>query len=697
MNKFFIKRLSGIRLNAISSLLLAAVAAVAFFIGGTTTQAQADEAYTFEFHNQTQSLTGQTVNKNLTFQKMGYWKVKKATLNLNFQLSQLSSRQESDLTVAVNGVKVASFRPEKTTQRQAKEVELPVDLLRSTNTLQISGQILNKVADKFKTQETPANWLTIYEGANINFQYTEDPPKPSLKSFFQYFTGMDKITQDQSAVLVDKGADDGELTAALTALMSQSEMSVFDVGHLALKDYQPNDAHKYQVVVAKYADLPADIKKEIPKASVNKSGLLKIVYSGDKYRLVITAKTDQLLKKAAEFFVNHELMQERKQSVKQVNMQTKTFPAVQEPGKLKQQLTMQKVDVTGLGKQEQLFDVKLPVGQTQALGSKISLHYNYSPELSFEKSAVSVYVNDQLMVTKKLSANKTTGDSLAVKLPQKKQPQDSYQLKVVFDLVAKKRSQQKDKTWAQITPDSLAEINSQPLNSLLFDNFPGAFVKEPSLSKLIVARPKHLTATDLDSLSNIFTLIGQNINSAHGLEVATTPSKHSLRTKNIIAVGTPEQNNLIKKNNSRLYFKFAKNFAKFTSNEKLSVEDDWGQHIGAVQLLRSPYNNKRAFLVATAVQPRYIYLATQQLASAKNVEQYQNKDAFVVDEDNVSYSYRFKKDKILDHRLAQEIRRKEQRQMYIYLLLGMVAIVLLIGVTCLLVVQKNKSEKGRTK
>ena len=63
----------------------------------------------------------------------------------------------------------------------------------------------------------------------------------------------------------------------------------------------------------------------------------------------------------------------------------------------------------------------------------------------------------------------------------------------------------------------------------------------------------------------------------------------------------------------------------------------------------------------------------------------------------LALNFLVKKDKILDHRLAQEIRRKEQRQMYIYLLLGMVAIVLLIGVTCLLVVQKNKSEKGRTK
>src|SRR5699024_7300089 len=109
------------------------------------------------------------------------------------------------------------------------------------------------------------------------------------------------------------------------------------------------------------------------------------------------------------------------------------------------------------------------------------------------------------------------------------------------------------------------------------------------------------------------------------------------------------------------------------------------------------YNEKRAFLVATATKPHAIYLATLQLASAKKVEQYQNKDAFVIDEDNVSYSYRFKKDAVLDHQLAQLIRHREQRQMYLYLAAVGIAILVLVGVTWWLVVRKNRSAKGNSK
>lgn len=667
------------------------------FFGGTMQKVYADEAYTFEFHNQTQSFTGQTVNKNFTFQKMGYWQVEKATLNFNFQLTQLSQQQDSDLTVIVNGVKVASFRPDKTNQWQTRSVDIPVELIQSTNTLQISGQIVNKVAGKYKTQATPANWLTIYEGANINFQYTENAPQPTLSSFFQYFTGLDKLTRAESAVMVNKGADDSELTAAATALMGQSKMRISDSGHLQLISYSPQDAHKYQVIVAKYNDLPVDLKKYISATSVTNHGVLKTIYNNGKYQLVITAKTDKLLKKAAEFFANHELMQERKQPEKQIDLQTKTNPAVQKVGELNQLLTTQDVAINGLGKQEQLFDINLPAGQTQALGSKIAVNFNYSSKLDFKKSQIKVYVNDQLMATKHLTVKGANDDNLTIKLPQKKTLQNSYAVKVVLDLAAKKNEQKKDVVWAQVTSNSLATIKTQAVNTLLLNNFPGMFTKEHDLSKLVVVRPRQLTTDDLKSLSNIFTLISENINSAHGLEITTKPTKHSLNTKNVIAVGTPQQNGLIKQHNTQLYFKFDKHFNKFTSNEKLSIEDDWGKRLGSVQLLRSPYNKNRAFLVATAPQSHDIYLATMQLAEAKVVAQYQNKDAFVVDEDNISHSYRFKKDKILDHQLARDIHRREQRQLYIYLLLAIVSVVILVAVTWVLVVRKDKHERRHIK
>lgn len=83
-----------------------------FWILMSATPVHADtQSYTEIFQNPTTTLDGKAVQTDLYFSKEDYWDVKKATLSLNFQISQLAARQTSDLTLALNGVKFMSFRP----------------------------------------------------------------------------------------------------------------------------------------------------------------------------------------------------------------------------------------------------------------------------------------------------------------------------------------------------------------------------------------------------------------------------------------------------------------------------------------------------------------------------------------------------------------------------------------------------------
>ncbi len=94
------------------------------FLSGTTVWAKT-QTYTQPFQNQTITLSGNAVQSNMYFVKMGYWDVKKATLNLNFQTSQLSDKQISDITVSVNNVKFDSFRPKRVSGIQTKKITIP--------------------------------------------------------------------------------------------------------------------------------------------------------------------------------------------------------------------------------------------------------------------------------------------------------------------------------------------------------------------------------------------------------------------------------------------------------------------------------------------------------------------------------------------------------------------------------------------
>ncbi|MCQ7056891.1 hypothetical protein, partial [Clostridioides difficile] len=82
------------------------------------------------------------------------------------------------------------------------------------NQLKISGQILNKKGQQSsQLVQTPANWLTIYNGANANFEYRLQPPTTAIKSFYAHFSGTDTIANANSVITLPHQASNAELSA----------------------------------------------------------------------------------------------------------------------------------------------------------------------------------------------------------------------------------------------------------------------------------------------------------------------------------------------------------------------------------------------------------------------------------------------------------------------------------------------------
>ena len=144
---------------------------------------QDNHTFTQPFQNKTISLTGTSVRSTMYFTKIDYWDVK-SIIQYDLPNHTIKNNQTSDLTVAVNGVKFYSWRPENTTGIQQKTIEIPLELIKETNTLTVEGQIINQAGnDMYNLIETPANWLTMYEGSNVNFQYDLQLPENTIHSF----------------------------------------------------------------------------------------------------------------------------------------------------------------------------------------------------------------------------------------------------------------------------------------------------------------------------------------------------------------------------------------------------------------------------------------------------------------------------------------------------------------------------------
>lgn len=125
-------------------------------------------------------------------------------------------------------------------------------------------------------------------------------------------------------------------------------------------------------------------------------------------------------------------------------------------------------------------------------------------------------------------------------------------------------------------------------------------------------------------------------------------------------MGSALDNTFIKGINEKLYFKYDKDGAGFLSNEKLSIESNYGQQIGTGQLLHSPYTASNGLLVMTGATPQSVYLASKELSTQDKVQKHSG-DAFTVDKDNRVNSYRFKRKGISEKQRPLLIKLKRNR------------------------------------
>lgn len=683
---------------------------MAFFIAivclstqvNTVKAADDNQTYTQQFQNTTTTLSGKSVTSSMYFTKMGYWDLKKVTFNFNYQISQLASRQTSDITVSVNGVKFYSFRPKDETGFQTEKITVPLDLVQGSNKLQISGQVLDQddQNNNYQLAQTPANWLTMGKGSNINFEYSLDEADNTLSSFYDHFTGKDTISYQRSKIATANNPTADELTASMIALSGQSRVISTDNDQIPVVKYNQVKAAdgSYTMVVSKYDKLNSDLKKQIDADKMGNRAVIKTYYTNNRHYLIVTAKSGKLLEKAARFAANEELMRETTKPVEYIDGNTDTYTSIlQDNGT--HYLTKSADRLEGAGHREADYFVQMPSDKTNADGSRINLHFSYSKNLNFNRSLVTLYVNNTVVGSKKLTAANANSDYVSLKVPKGVALDSSFTVRVAFDLEMKDQatSDNSNTPWAQVEPQSKMIVKSQKSNDLLFTNYPTLFINNETYDHLAVITPKKLNNNDFKTLTNIFNLVGNfsKSNTGNIQFYNKIPSKSVLKNDNVIVVGTPKNNPMVKELNDKLYFKYSKNFTRLVSNEKLSIEDDYGKNIGTAQLLRSPYNDKKGMLVVTGVNTNNTYLASTQINFQKNIQHYTG-DAIVVDNNNTNYGYRFKKNKAIDKSLAKKRSFDKNSQLIMYLGAA-ILVIIAIGVGVFLTFRKQGQLNGGSK
>ncbi|MDT2012261.1 cellulose biosynthesis cyclic di-GMP-binding regulatory protein BcsB [Carnobacterium divergens] len=665
-------------------------------------EAAADkETFITNFQSTKSSLVGSAPTSNFYFKLLDYWDVDQVTLNLDYNVSQLTKNEASSITISVNGTKFYSFRPTESTQeRQSLTLEIPKDLLRKgENELKVEGVIVTKETQNVcSVTQSAADWLHIYNGSNVGVAYTKQPMSTTIQQFNSYFGGMDTTIQKKVAVLVPDKANETELQSAVYALSGYAKKNETDGATIPVSTFSDTSSMglPYTIVVAEYKNLPTEYQSKIDAEKVEKDAVIQLLKIENKAVLIVTSNDPKALIKAGRFVANDELMSQISSDQKVVTTTTET---ASQPLKINDELALTKTgdEVRGAGHQEKKYFMSLPANRSIAENSEVNLAFRYAKNLDFDRSLVTVSINDIPIGSKKLNKEYADSDTVSFKMPADLSVVGNYTVTVSFDLEMKSVPCVADSSqtpWAYIAPESTLLINTQDRTDLLFQNYPFPFLQDGSYNQIGIVLPDKMDQNYYQSLTNVINLLGNYAEDNTGIVkfFPTTATKADLKNYNLILMGSPKDNPVIKSLNKELYFQYDKVGNGFVSNEKLSIESDYGKQIGTGQLIHSPYNEGSGALILTGATSESVYLASKEMASQTSVSKHSG-DAFVIDKDKNSYAYRFKKSEDIGEKKTFVEKVQKNSTITIYLLaVTLVGISVIVGL--FLAFRKNRKMKG---
>ncbi len=657
--------------------------------------------YETSFTGSGTSLSGGEV-KQQYFSVMDYWNVDSVKINLHFQISQITKDQQSSVTLSLNGTPFYSFRPSPGNNgEQILSIPAPKGFLKEdSNTLTLKADLKTAGDDNqvCYVDNSPDNWLHLFNTSGIAVTYTSKALTGGIRDFSERFSGIDTVRSNKSLMTVPENASSAELesaTYALSGFAKGNALTDKTIGMLPYREDSVQDKNAV-VLVAMYDHVPGELKQLLSGTEdLATHALIQLVNKDTRPTLVVTSKDESLLIKAGRMAASTGLMSQMNSDLKVIDDATE----VNEPAYvISSDVTLTETGdkLSGPNHREQMYFVSLPSNRSIADSGKISLDFRYAENLDFARSLVTVSINDTPIGSKKLTKELANGDTLTLTVPQNLGVSGNFSVKVAFDLemqsaVCTPNTEQMP--WAYIGKESLLHLNTKDRTDLLFNNYPYPFLRDGIYNHVAVVLPQEMDDYTYQSLANVFNLLGQytsgNTGDVHYYTDEVSPD--NLQNNNIVAIGSYKNNKVIRDNNGKLYFRYSKDGATLVSNEKMSIEEQYGAEVGTLQLIESPYESGRGLMAVTAVNSRDYYLASKLIASEKDKWKVYG-DGVVADKDGNVSAYRFKT--VTGAEPDSAISQIVERSDVLGFVIAVVLVVALVLVALLLLLRKHMKKRG---
>lgn len=628
---------------------------------------------------------------------VGNWDLQDAQMTLSFSTTQLVDETMSDITLSINGVRFYSERvPVTDGARRELTVKVPIEHIKEGyNIISIEGYIRTYNGLPCVDDVTTANWMNVFKESYIDVSYHPLDVCTNIDEFYTCFTSIDSLENSNSAVIVPTGYDTDEIDAALTVLSGISKSAGQNYNNIELlsADSLSNVKKKYVIYIAKPDKLPSNLKSAITTSDISGSISGLYLIQGDTNILVVAGMNEASLNNASALISNALTMHQLKGAEKIVAEDEDVF--------MRKEGILQYTKITETGtyfdgpfRQKYDYYIDFENNRKLAYGSELDLYFRYSENLDFDRSLVSVYVNNIPIGSQKLSQAKAEGDNIVLTIPTDIEVTGSFVMTIAFDLEIKDlwcTLRQSETPWAYVSSDTTLKLNSVDVPYYLFENYPYPFITEGEFNDTVLVLPDDNTEMDLNLMGKMILTLGQYIKYNTGeFSVVRASATGELEGKNVIALGTFNNNPFISELNDDLFFRFYDNGAGIMSNEKLLIEQSYSTKLATAQMIQSPYSDvKNAILIIASANKTDLKNALAYFADASELLELYG-DGFVADADDV-FPYRFKEENAKEDTVYEDFNERKDVMNLIYIG-GAVLAILLVAVIFIIIRYRRKKE-----
>lgn len=526
------------------------------------------------------------------------------------RISSLLDLQRSSLTIALNGLQVASYTLTEITQTK-QQILIPASMFtQGNNTLTFTGTLY--LPDDRETNcqnwDDASRWLIIEPGGLLHLSFERRDLPVDLSNFSQVLIEpMERYLPDearrQTLIVIPENTTRDDLTSLST--LSYILGNSGDIRYnwrpeiVTERQFSPRISENRNIIFIGQA--PTELQNSV-SSDKNYVALLPSPWSQGYAVMIIGDQNRQDGFSPASVFSDPARSVLLHGNVAYVDQQTMPQPQPFPNDFSFEDLGYLDRTIRGIGQQNLIYNLYIPYDIDPAL-VKLNLALVHSPDLDIQNSSFTVYLNGFSIAGILPNARSSTGEPITIGLPAKKFRPGINFIRIRFDLHVPYSSCERapESVWATVLNTSTMAVtyrNRSPIPSL--KNFPLPFNDYPGFVYVIPDQPNQ---NDLGNISRLSFMIGTSAHLINYPPQAMTasdfmPKKSEFR--NAILIGLPLQNSATMSTNDLLPQPF--------TPDGVSLEEGYGVYLptsdkdaslGLMQLIPSPWVKGGTVLVLT--------------------------------------------------------------------------------------------------